>query len=267
MALWFVVDRRSGRGGDRARAARAAGAQSVARRAVLRRQRAHGLSRPRRRRSRGHGSRSALRGHGSLRQTTDSSRVVRRSFFPRCLLNYFGQGALVLRDPSAASNPFYLLAPQCAALAARRARDDRRRDRITGVDLRRILAHAAERAARLLAARDDHPHVALAKRGRSIIPEVNNCLMVGCLLLVVAFRNLDRARRGVRHRRHGNDGDHVGALLCRRALALELVARAHRSAHARLSGRSISRSSRRERHQDRAWRLGAGRRSRLASSR
>src|SRR3982751_6410824 len=31
--------------------------------------------------------------------------------FPALLLNYFGQGALVLRDPSAASNPFFLLAP------------------------------------------------------------------------------------------------------------------------------------------------------------
>ena len=31
--------------------------------------------------------------------------------FPALLLNYFGQGALVLRDPSTASNPFFLLAP------------------------------------------------------------------------------------------------------------------------------------------------------------
>src|SRR5690348_12342509 len=32
--------------------------------------------------------------------------------FPALLLNYFGQGALVLRDPSAASNPFFQLAPK-----------------------------------------------------------------------------------------------------------------------------------------------------------
>jgi KUP system potassium uptake protein len=31
--------------------------------------------------------------------------------FPALMLNYFGQGALVLRDPSAVKNPFYLLAP------------------------------------------------------------------------------------------------------------------------------------------------------------
>ncbi|MGZ8267822.1 MAG: potassium transporter Kup [Burkholderiales bacterium] len=32
--------------------------------------------------------------------------------FPALMLNYFGQGALVLRDPEAARNPFYLLAPE-----------------------------------------------------------------------------------------------------------------------------------------------------------
>ena len=32
--------------------------------------------------------------------------------FPCLLLNYLGQGALVLRDPSAVANPFYLLAPR-----------------------------------------------------------------------------------------------------------------------------------------------------------
>jgi KUP system potassium uptake protein len=31
--------------------------------------------------------------------------------FPCLMLNYFGQGALVLRDPEAVKNPFYLLAP------------------------------------------------------------------------------------------------------------------------------------------------------------
>lgn len=32
--------------------------------------------------------------------------------FPCLMLNYFGQGALVLRDPEAVRNPFYLLAPE-----------------------------------------------------------------------------------------------------------------------------------------------------------
>src|SRR5207237_7373914 len=33
---------------------------------------------------------------------------------PALLLNYFGQGALLLHDPSAIKNPFYLLAPDWA---------------------------------------------------------------------------------------------------------------------------------------------------------
>ena len=33
---------------------------------------------------------------------------------PALLLNYFGQGALLLHDPGAARNPFYLLAPAWA---------------------------------------------------------------------------------------------------------------------------------------------------------
>ena len=35
---------------------------------------------------------------------------------PSLLLNYFGQGALLLRDPTSVENPFYLLAPQWALL-------------------------------------------------------------------------------------------------------------------------------------------------------
>ena len=33
--------------------------------------------------------------------------------FPCLLLNYFGQGALLMSDPAARANPFYSLAPAC----------------------------------------------------------------------------------------------------------------------------------------------------------
>lgn len=36
--------------------------------------------------------------------------------FPCLMLNYFGQGALVLRNPEAAKNPFYLIAPELLVL-------------------------------------------------------------------------------------------------------------------------------------------------------
>src|SRR5207247_11456279 len=42
-------------------------------------------------------------------------RAIQRAWFgialPCLMLNYFGQGALLLRDPAAAENPFYHLAP------------------------------------------------------------------------------------------------------------------------------------------------------------
>ena len=44
-------------------------------------------------------------------------RPIRVAWFwivmPCLMLNYFGQGALVLADPKAAENPFFLLAPDC----------------------------------------------------------------------------------------------------------------------------------------------------------
>jgi KUP system potassium uptake protein len=47
-------------------------------------------------------------------------RPIRLSWFavvlPALLLNYFGQGALLLSDPSAAENPFFLMAPRWALL-------------------------------------------------------------------------------------------------------------------------------------------------------
>ena len=46
---------------------------------------------------------------------------------PALVLNYFGQGALMLADPAAVENPFYLLAPDVGADPARGARDCARR--------------------------------------------------------------------------------------------------------------------------------------------
>ena len=90
-------------------------------------------------------------------------RPIRIAWFalvlPALLINYFGQGALLLRDPDGRHQP---VLPARAARHARAAgdpRDARRGDRVAGADLRRVLAHAAGRAARLLAARHDHPHL------------------------------------------------------------------------------------------------------------
>ena len=97
-------------------------------------------SSPRRRRARGDRRRGAIRGHGPFRHAP-----IRLAWFvvvlPALMLNYFGQGALLLERPEAASNPFYLLAPagRCTADRAGHRRD---RDRLAGGDLGRLLDHA-----------------------------------------------------------------------------------------------------------------------------
>ena len=81
---------------------------------------------------------------------------IRRAWFffvmPALLLNYFGQGALILNDPAAIQNPFYLLAPDWGRVPLRPARDGGRDHRVAGGDLRRVLADARGDPAGLLSA-------------------------------------------------------------------------------------------------------------------
>ena len=119
-------------------------------------------------------------------------RPIRIAWFtaalPALMLNYFGQGALLLRSPSAASNPFYLLAPPgfqwplliiatAAAIVASQALISgafslTQQSIQLGYSPRMQIIHTSEREA-----------------GQIYIPEINKALMVGCLLLVVAFRS------------------------------------------------------------------------------
>ncbi|MFI5280698.1 MAG: potassium transporter Kup, partial [Gemmatimonadales bacterium] len=108
--------------------------------------------------------------------------------FPCLLLNYFGQGALVLRDPSAVSNPFYLLAPRAllypligvatvAAIIASQAL-------ISGA------FSLTQQCVQLgYSPRVHIIHTSAREAGQIYIPEVNNALMVSCLLVVLGFQN------------------------------------------------------------------------------
>ena len=97
------------------------------------------------------------------------ARPIRLAWFavvlPALLLNYFGQGALLLRDPAGARRiPFYALVPALGALPDGRARHRGDGRRLAGADLRRVLADPAGGAARLLPARDDRPHLGTQER-------------------------------------------------------------------------------------------------------
>ena len=78
---------------------------------------------------------------------------------PALLINYFGQGALVLAHPTAIENPFYRLVPEAAAAAAGRAGDRRHRDRQPGRHHRRLFAGASGDPARPAAAARHRPHL------------------------------------------------------------------------------------------------------------
>ncbi len=107
---------------------------------------------------------------------------------PALMLNYFGQGALLISNPATAANPFYLLAPApllyplvalatCATVIASQAV-------ITG-------AFSITRQAVQLGflPRLTITHTSLTEIGQIYIPGVNWALMISCVLLVVGFRS------------------------------------------------------------------------------
>ena len=119
-------------------------------------------------------------------------RPIRLAFFllvlPALLLNYFGQGALLLRSPDAVANPFYLLAPRwflypllliatLAAIVASQAL-------ISGV------FSLAQQAVQLgFWPRVTIVHTSEREHGQIYVPQINMALMIGTLLIVAGFKS------------------------------------------------------------------------------
>ena len=108
--------------------------------------------------------------------------------FPCLLLNYFGQGALVLRDPTAVANPFYLLAPRellypligIATLAAV----------IASQALISGAFSLTQQCVQLgYCPRVTIVHTSAREYGQIYIPEVNSALALGCFLVVLGFQS------------------------------------------------------------------------------
>lgn len=107
---------------------------------------------------------------------------------PALLLNYLGQGALVLSRPEAVGNPFFLLAPDwgllplvilstCATTIAAQAV-------ITGA------FSLARQAIQLgLVPRLEVTHTSAMQEGQIYIGRINRLLLIGVLLLVIAFKS------------------------------------------------------------------------------
>jgi len=107
---------------------------------------------------------------------------------PALLLNYFGQGVLLLRDPSAARNPFYLLAPEWAIYPLV----------VLGTGAAAIASQAVisgafsnTRQAMQLGycPRMEVVHTSAEERGQIYLPGLNIVLLVGVVALVLGFRS------------------------------------------------------------------------------
>jgi KUP system potassium uptake protein len=119
-------------------------------------------------------------------------RPIRLAWFcvvlPALLLNYFGQGALLIRLPATVSNPFYFLAPRslqwplviiasAAAVVASQAL-------ISGA------FSLTQQSIQLgYSPRMQVIHTSKHHAGQIYVPEVNKALMFFCLLLVLTFQN------------------------------------------------------------------------------
>jgi KUP system potassium uptake protein len=107
--------------------------------------------------------------------------------FPCLLLNYFGQGALVLRDPAAAVNPFYLLAPRMMlypliAVAT-----------VAAVIASQALISGAFSLTQQCVQLGYSPrmtiiHTSAREAGQIYIPEINTALAVSCVVVVLGFK-------------------------------------------------------------------------------
>ncbi|MDH7797283.1 MULTISPECIES: potassium transporter Kup [unclassified Beijerinckia] len=107
--------------------------------------------------------------------------------FPALILNYLGQGALILDNPKAIENPFFLLAPEWALLPlvvlATAATVIASQATITGA------FSLARQAIQLgLLPRLEIQHTSDTQEGQIYIPRVNRILLIGVVLLVLIFR-------------------------------------------------------------------------------
>jgi KUP system potassium uptake protein len=107
--------------------------------------------------------------------------------FPALMINYFGQGALTLRDPTAMKNPFYLLAPQELVIPL-----------VVLATIATVIASQAtisgafsmtQQATRLgYLPRVPTRHTSETEQGQIYIPQVNWLMLVLVVLLVLGFK-------------------------------------------------------------------------------
>ncbi|MBF0418433.1 MAG: potassium transporter Kup [Magnetococcales bacterium] len=110
---------------------------------------------------------------------------------PMLLLNYFGQGALLLGDPAALANPFFCLVPEwgrlpMVILAAA----------ATVIASQAVISGAFSATSQAMQLgflpRMSVVHTSARHSGQIFLPAVNRLLMIGVLLLVLLFRSSEQ---------------------------------------------------------------------------
>lgn len=109
---------------------------------------------------------------------------------PALVLNYFGQGALMIHDPKAIANPFFLLDPEWMrlpmVLLATAA---------TVIASQSVIAGAFSMARQCMQLgflpRMTVRHTSTMAEGQIYVPQVNTALAIGVVLLVLAFKTSD----------------------------------------------------------------------------
>ncbi len=107
---------------------------------------------------------------------------------PALVINYFGQGALILHNPAAIKNPFYLMAPEWSLypliILATMAAVIASQAVISG-------AFSVSRQALQLGylPRMNVEHTSESHEGQIYLPRINLILMIGVMALVVGFRS------------------------------------------------------------------------------
>jgi len=109
---------------------------------------------------------------------------------PALTLNYFGQGALLLSDPTTIENPFFLLAPEWFRLPlvvlATAATIIASQAMISGA------YSIARQCVQLgLTPRLEVRHTSETEQGQIYMPQVNFMLLIGVVILVLEFRTSD----------------------------------------------------------------------------
>ncbi|HEY6929719.1 MAG TPA: KUP/HAK/KT family potassium transporter [Thermoanaerobaculia bacterium] len=123
------------------------------------------------------------------------ARPIRVAWFglvmPALLLNYFGQGALILREPAALENPLFAMVPAWGILPmvalATAATVIASQALISGVF---SITHQAIQLRFL--PRLKVLHTSATERGQIYLPMINACLLVGCVFFVLSFGSSSR---------------------------------------------------------------------------